>query len=204
MAIFGGVAELLGACAIAPAVVARLEPLANHLRGSLRLGARSLARHRARTGAVVSAVAAAGALAVAAGGLLLGTEANERGRDVGARQPGRRAAESRSDDAVGQPVYEVSAETRAAIAGRPPARATRSRCARGAAGADVQAPSTGQWEVRSATAIDAIGEPLPLDLGWWDAAIVVDEAFLGAIRAGDAVRDGLEETGVVVLTPGGR
>ena len=75
VAIVGGVAELLGACAIAPAIVARLEPLATRLRGSLRLGARSLARHRARTGAVVSAVAAAAALAVAAGGLILGNEA---------------------------------------------------------------------------------------------------------------------------------
>ena len=60
---------------------------------------------------------------------------------------------------------------------------------------DVHAPSTGQWEVRSATAIDAIGEPLPLDLGWSDAAIVVDEALLDAIRAGDEVRDGARRDG---------
>ena len=66
--------ELFGACALAPAIVARLEPLSARLRGSLRLGARTLARHRARTGAVVSAVAAAGALAVVAGALVLGSE----------------------------------------------------------------------------------------------------------------------------------
>ena len=199
VAIFGGVAELLGACAIAPAVVARLEPLANHLRGSLRLGARSLARHRARTGAVVSAVAAAGALAVAAGGLLLGTEANQ-GVETSVPDNLVAVTESRSDEAVGQPVYEVSAETRAAITAALPL--AHEIPVRGVPRAeDVQAPSTGQWEVRSATAIDAIGEPLPLDLGWWDAAIVVDEAFLGAIRAGDGVRDALDETGVVVLTP---
>ena len=175
VAILGGVAELLGACAIAPAVVARLEPLANHLRGSLRLGARSLARHRARTGAVVSAVAAAGALAVAAGGLLLGTEANQ-GVETSVPDDLVAVTESRSDDAVGQPVYEVSAETRAAITAALPL--AHEIPVRGVPRADdVQAPSTGQWEVRSATAIDAIGEPLPLDLGWWDAAIVVDEAL---------------------------
>jgi hypothetical protein len=40
-------------------VVAHLERLAGHARGSWRLAARGLARERARTGAVVSAVAVA-------------------------------------------------------------------------------------------------------------------------------------------------
>ena len=204
VAIFGGVAELLGACAIAPAVVARLEPLANRLRGSLRLGARSLARHRARTGAVVSAVAAAGALAVAAGGLLLGDRGRTRGRDVGARRPGRRHRRADSDDGwSAEPVYEVS---------RTPARDGRRRPARGrdprASGCrgrdDVQAPSRASGRSAPPPRSMPSAEPLPLDLGWWDAAIVVDEAVLGAIRAGDGVRDALDETGVVVLTPDGR
>ena len=81
VAIVGGVLELLGACALAPAIVARLEPLSARLRGALRLGARTLARHRARTGAVVSAVAGR-------------RRPRGRGRSAGARQraPERRRA----------------------------------------------------------------------------------------------------------------
>lgn len=77
VAIVGGVAELLGACAVSPALVARLEPLASHLRGGWRMAARGLARNRTRTGAVVSAVGAAGALAIAASALIQGAEARE-------------------------------------------------------------------------------------------------------------------------------
>ena len=77
VAIAGGVCELAGACAIAPALVSRLEPLAARLRGSWKLAARGLARNRTRTGAVVAAVAAAGALAVIAGGLVRGNAAQE-------------------------------------------------------------------------------------------------------------------------------
>ena len=72
----GGVLQLLGACALSPALVARLEPLAGRARGTWRLAARSLARERVRTGAVVSAVAAALGLAVAASALVAGGEAS--------------------------------------------------------------------------------------------------------------------------------
>jgi hypothetical protein len=74
VAILGGVVELLGACAIAPAFVARLEPVASHTSGARRIAARSLARQRSRSGGVISAVAAAGALAVAASAIVLGAE----------------------------------------------------------------------------------------------------------------------------------
>ena len=74
-AVVGGVAVLLGACAIAPGYVSVLEPLATRLRGSSRLAARSLARQRTRTGAVVSAVCATSALAVGASALVLSADA---------------------------------------------------------------------------------------------------------------------------------
>ncbi|MDQ1504517.1 MAG: putative transport system permease protein, partial [Actinomycetota bacterium] len=73
--IIGGVGVLLGACAVAPGYVSFLEPLAGRLRGSWRLAARSLARQRTRTGAVVSAVCATTALAVTASSLMLGADA---------------------------------------------------------------------------------------------------------------------------------
>jgi hypothetical protein len=80
VAVLGGVLELLGACAVAPAVVARLERLAGHSRGAWRLAARGLARERARTGAVVSAVAAVGGLAVAVTALMGGYVAGDAAR----------------------------------------------------------------------------------------------------------------------------
>lgn len=74
-AIVGGVAILLGACAVAPGYVSVLEPLAHRLRGCFRLAARSLARQRTRTGAVVSAVCATSALAIGASALVLSADA---------------------------------------------------------------------------------------------------------------------------------
>lgn len=74
-AVLGGVAVLLGACTMAPGYASILEPLARRLRGVSRLAARSLARQRTRTGAVVSAVCATGALAIAASALVLGVDA---------------------------------------------------------------------------------------------------------------------------------
>lgn len=74
--IAGGVAILLGACAVTPALVGLLEPAAGRLSGSWRLAARSLARQRTRTSGVVSAVAATAALAIAGSAIVLGADAH--------------------------------------------------------------------------------------------------------------------------------
>ncbi len=194
VAIVGGVGELLGACAIAPAIVARLEPLATRLRGSLRLGARSLARHRARTGAVVSAVAAAGALAVAAGGLILGSEA--RSTDD-TRVP---------DDVVVVQSYRDDGST---VSGEMPASVRRGieDALPGARASDVRGvPSRaggpngpGFWTVSDpGTFVPADGN-VSYEGPSWERALVADDALLDALRAGDEVRDALADTGVVVL-----
>lgn len=75
-AILGGMAVLLGACATTPALVSVLEPLAGRLAGTWRLAARSLARQRTRTSAVVAGVCAASALAVGASALVLSIDAD--------------------------------------------------------------------------------------------------------------------------------
>ncbi|MBK5224734.1 MAG: FtsX-like permease family protein [Acidimicrobiia bacterium] len=72
--IAGAVALILGTCAMSPAIISRLEPLAGHLRGSARLAARSVARQRTRTGAVVAAVAVVAAAAVMASTVWLTSE----------------------------------------------------------------------------------------------------------------------------------
>lgn len=204
VAIAGGVAELLGACAIAPAIVARLEPLARLLRGSLRLGARSLARHRARTGAVVSAVAAASALAVAAGGLLLGSEARN-GVETGIPDDVVIVSQERYDDqgvtVDGQLPSAVRESLAAALPGATeiPLRGV----------APVRGGDGSGWQVEPATM--SAGPPYASygGLSWdrggpvWDRALIADDALLDALRAGDDVRDGLADTGLVVLTPVG-
>jgi putative ABC transport system permease protein len=77
-AILGGMAILLGACAMTPGYTsALLEPLAARVGGAWRLAARSLARQRTRSSAVVAGVCAASALAVGAAGFVLSLEADE-------------------------------------------------------------------------------------------------------------------------------
>lgn len=78
VAITGGVSVLLGACAMAPGYVSILEPVAARLSGPWRLAARGLARQRTRTGGVVSAVCATGALAICASSLMLGADLQDR------------------------------------------------------------------------------------------------------------------------------
>ena len=196
VAIVGGVAELLGACAIAPAVVSRLEPLAHRLRGSLRLGARSLARHRARTGAVVSAVAAAGALAVAAGGLLLGSEA-QNGVETSVPDDVLVVSQRGYDDAE---VAGPSPAVRATISELLPG--ARVIDLRGIAPVDPVSPGQSVWEVQPTSDSGRSGEGYRY-LASWDRALLAQDDLLAALRVGREVREGLDDTGVVVLVPVG-
>lgn len=75
LAVAGCVLVLLGGCGIAAGLVSLLEPTAARTVGALRVATRSLARQRTRTAAVVSAVAATGALAIAGSSLVLGQHA---------------------------------------------------------------------------------------------------------------------------------
>lgn len=186
VAVSGGVLELLGACAVAPAVVSRLEPLAGRTRGTWRLAARSLARERARTGAVVSAVAAAAGLAVAVTALVTGIRAGDAARPAV------------SDRVV--VATEVSAVTDATYDEDP---------ASPRGGSEVYAPP-------DAAAQDELADLLPgaervtLRTGghqrdWADirVPIVADPAVLDGLGLGADVRRALAQTGVVVLGSGG-
>ncbi|HUR85801.1 MAG TPA: FtsX-like permease family protein [Solirubrobacteraceae bacterium] len=76
LSLAGAALVVLGFVLCAPALVALLEPLAARARGTTRLAARDIARHRARTGPLVAAI-----LAVASLVLLGSTIINaERGR----------------------------------------------------------------------------------------------------------------------------
>jgi len=68
-AVFGGALVLSGACCASSAVIAGLGSVARRARGSMRVAMRSVVRSRARSAAVVMALAAmnAGAIAIATG-----------------------------------------------------------------------------------------------------------------------------------------
>ncbi|MEO8697470.1 MAG: FtsX-like permease family protein, partial [Acidimicrobiales bacterium] len=85
VAVLGSIGVLLGASAIAPALVGLLEPLAARLHGPWRFAARSLVRQRTRTGGVVAAVCATSALAVMASALALGFIAGDHAQHSGDR-----------------------------------------------------------------------------------------------------------------------
>lgn len=67
----GAVAILLGSCAVAPRYVSVLDRAGTRLRGPWRFAARSLARQRTRTAAVVSAVCVTTALSVSAAAFVM-------------------------------------------------------------------------------------------------------------------------------------
>ena len=67
----GALLILGGMCCISPALVSVLGPLARRLRGAARLTARSIARTRPRTAAVVSSIAAFAAVGIAASTFML-------------------------------------------------------------------------------------------------------------------------------------
>ncbi len=73
-AIIGGLGVLFGACCLGPVAVGLIGLLADRLSGSGRLAARSLARIRTRSSAVVTAIAAAGAVAIGISAALLSTD----------------------------------------------------------------------------------------------------------------------------------
>lgn len=75
VAVVGGLAVLAGTCCVTPLVVDVLRRLP--VRGNLRLAARSLARQRSRSAAVVTAIATVGALSIAGAAIASGVAAEE-------------------------------------------------------------------------------------------------------------------------------
>ena len=187
--IVGGVLELLGACATAPVLVARLEPLARRLRGTGRLAARSLARQRTRSGAVISAVCAAGALAVCAGAVMRGVEARDAENGhlpdgvVLARvfpdQPGA----TPDGFLFSAPEPPTAAAERRLLDALPGARSVPVRVA------------IGPWQ------ISPPGSPDRADPDTADFAVVADDAVLDAFEVDEAARDELADHGIAVLQP---
>jgi putative ABC transport system permease protein len=204
-AVVGGVAILLGACAVAPGYVSVLEPLAGRLRGSSRLAARSLARQRTRTGAVVSAVCATSALAIGASALMLSADA----KDADEPQWMRPDEIHLSAQATGPIISEDAGperrlvdvpddyldELRAAIGGTKIHHLEQV----GVPGASPDA----RWEVRDFVPAEPVPEGeafLHLMSGPYpQLAAVADDELLGLYDFPDGVAHALETDGVVAL-----
>jgi putative ABC transport system permease protein len=187
--VVGGVLELLGACATAPVLVARLEPLSSRLRGTGRLAARSLARQRTRSGAVIAAVCAAGALAVCAGAVVRGVEA----RDA-------RAGRLPDGVVLAQVFPEAprpSPDGSLVWVSERPTPAAEQRLADAVPGAQVVPVrvAAGPWEVTPPRSPDTVGSDSE------GVAVVADDAVLDAFEVDRDARQELADHGVVVLQP---
>jgi putative ABC transport system permease protein len=204
--IAGGVAVLLGACAIAPGYVSVLEPIAARLRGAWRLAARSLARQRTRTSAVVSAVCATTALAIGASALVLSAHAQDQRRGewmrndevvldaalVDSGPPGQSLAPTHRPSWVPEDVL-------GSVVSLLPGSQASSLTGLGAANGIVQ------WEVRTATlgALATEGSSPRNSLGAQTAALV-DDALLARYNLPREGLDALAKDGILVIGSGHR
>lgn len=188
VAIAGGVTELLGACAVAPLLVSRLEPLAGRASGAWRLAARGLARQRTRSGGVLSAAAAAGALAVCASALVLGAEA---------RYGERLEAADEIVLLAGAPLVFPTVTVP-----QPPNPSLRAAVADATGDDDPvtvrMLPAREPWTARQAGS-DEWSEVLVGSGGGLDGPVVGDPAVLDAFEVPGDARDTLARDGLVVL-----
>lgn len=209
-AIVGGIAILLGACTVTPRYVSVLEPIAARVGGSWRLAARSLARHRTRTAAVVSGVCAAAALAVTASSLVLTIDAdNDRNgfqtrddlvvvststwRDVAPAAP-RTVGPVEALPVVSAPAATLIDELRAIL---PDAEIVRVRA--------VDATDLGWPRLTGPGSTfdpaQSPGDAMEFD-GRLDSIAIGDDETLDLYGLGDDERRALRDTGAVVLGAG--
>jgi putative ABC transport system permease protein len=78
----GAIAVLLGGVITAPWLVGRLAPLAGHLSGAPRLAIRRMTRHRGRSGPIVAAIMATGAVTVSVNTLVQSFQQGEKDRYI--------------------------------------------------------------------------------------------------------------------------
>jgi putative ABC transport system permease protein len=78
----GAIAVLLGGVITAPWLVGRLAPLAGHLSGAPRLAVRRMTRHRGRSGPIVAAIMATGAVTVAVNTMVQSLEKGDKDRYI--------------------------------------------------------------------------------------------------------------------------
>jgi putative ABC transport system permease protein len=183
--IVGSVAMLLGTCAMAPAIIARLEPLAGSLRGTARLAARSVARQRSRTGAVVAAIAVVAAGAVAGSTAWITSEGTD---DTSYEQ-------SVPDDVVVLSYDEYlldDAGVEQLVTSEPPAELVDR----------VAAAVPGAQRVPTRRAV-AHSAPITGPYRYGSSFAVVDEAYADAFDLDPAIRTALGEGAVATVWEGG-
>ena len=191
-AVVGGIGVLLGASAVAPALVGVLEPIASRLHGPWRFAARSLVRQRTRTGGVVSAVCATSALAVMASALVLGSIAGDDAQRASARD---NEVQLVSQQLSGAPIPVTASKTRVrAPAGTPVATPEGLLTAMKTAVPSLQTIRTTVVDDESAP----IDNAAPGPPGTRSPAIA-DASTLEAYKLNDAGKHALLQTGAIYL-----
>lgn len=175
VAIVGGLGVLFGATATTPAIVAAVAPLAGRTRGVARIAVRNLTRHRTRTGAVVAAVATAGALAVG-----------------GATVSRTSVAEVNAYTTIPPDVVLLSGQVNGVNHQRPPARAI-------AQVANVLPRAERRQLSVARVPIDVV-YPTSMEHGFQTTdAVVVDDDTAASLRLSNDLRQALDEDGIALV-----
>ena len=192
VAIIGGLGVLTGACCISPVIVGLLGPLGRRFRGAPKLAARSMARLRTRSAAVVTAIAVTGALAIALGAFVE-----------------RSLAQDASDTAsISQPLNEVQAIGYSSVAS--------------SNDADPPLPSVPDLGAARAAVSAALPEATltPVREALYDPGVVpatapeanesndgrigiADDAWIDLARLDSVDRSNLATVGAILMIPGG-
>ena len=193
VAILGGLGVLVGACCVSPVIVGLLGPLGQRLRGAPKLAARSMARLRTRSAAIVTAIAVTGAMAIALGAYV------ERSL----------AQDAHDTVSISQPLNEVQATGYATEAFSE-------------AEADPPLPTVPSLDAARAAVAAALPDATftPVREGLYDPALVpagtpeadfpndgrigiADEAWIDLARLDSVDRSNLATVGAILMIPGG-
>jgi putative ABC transport system permease protein len=194
VAVIGGLAILVGMCLGAPLAVSASTAVAARLGPSWRLSGRSLHRTRWRSAAVVTAIAVAGAFAVAAATVATGLD-SQYPNDYETTEIARNEALVRTDN--GAEVTTIAPGVLADV------RAVMDNSAESLEyGIDLPGLDDEQLFAASqaAEAATPSGEATPAFLTSADVTIVDDE-YLDAMGLSGADRDSLKRTGALSLFP---
>lgn len=184
LAIAAGFAILFGATATTPAMIALLEPLAMRTKGATRTALRSLTRNRGRSGAIVAAVAAVGALAIGGSTAARTTTTFDSLTSYAQTTPG----------VVVLSRYDAN-HSGAALGGAPPT-ADEVAMVKAALPQTTAVPSS--W-VDQSFGLGVAPSSTNMDL---NPAVIVDEQIAASLRLDSSIIDDLRQDGIAVAVDG--
>lgn len=199
VAVIGGLTILAGMCLAAPLAVSAATAVASRLGTSWRLSGRSLHRTRWRSAAVVTAIAVAGAFAIAAATVATGLD-NRYPNDYETTEIASNEALLRTDNGTAVTTIAVTTIASGLLAD---VRAVMENSAESLDyGIDLPGPTDQQLIAanQAAAAATPSGEEIPAFLTAADVTVTDDE-YLDAMGISGTDRDNLNRTGALWLFP---